>query len=660
MFEKYRNHLYSKNFPTIKIISNNKLSPIKNGFSYLARVCSANFGFQSRISGSREILAATNPPIEVFSSAIILDLLSGTQILPNVILTLKKFLVGQDEYGIFNFFENTGLLADDVDCTALCLRALLKEGSFDRGRAKIIARLLISNINEEGIIQVYLPPRSEREGRVDAVVCANVMCLLYQLGLDSEAKKTEDFLYQTLENKAYLNGTLYYPSPDAFLYFLSRAISVSPAALRRFENLLAMRIRERFGATSRPLDLAMRILAADRINLLQIEEDQLLEIILPEKQKLEKLQRKEDGAWPKDALFKTGRMDIYFGSKALTTAFAVKALEALQGKPVIRELISVFPVVIQSQDVIAELKTELTNWLNHHRLFSDFTKDKRDSIVNVSCCYAKYCSPSGSSFDNLRMANQFLLLLLWFANDYNDSQLHPEFPDILLSILDVMEGRPPANKSKIISETLDKVKDFRADLLIKSTENKMPISTFIHSIKQGYAAFLWEWKVKCKPVDFKAYNHYRLFSILTYPWFELWKILNKLEISLDLTINPELCELEKLAVEIIYMHNDVGSVDQDLKKNKQNIVLILHREKGLLIETAANEVRNSIEEKIERFTGLSVKLEARNSSALSEYINFLKSCVQGNIISMIELKERYNPTYLENKSSDLTTVHSKL
>ena len=34
-----------------------------------------------------------------------------------------------------------------------------------------------------------------------------------------------------------------------------------------------------------------------------------------------------DGSWPANALFRFGSQDKYFGSKALTTAYAVRALE---------------------------------------------------------------------------------------------------------------------------------------------------------------------------------------------------------------------------------------------------------------------------------------------------------------------------------------------
>lgn len=192
---------------------------------------------------------------------------------------------------------------------------------------RAVSKKILDNVNEAGIIQVYFPPRGERKNRIDATICASAMRLLYQAGLDADAKTTEDYMYQTLESKSYLEGTWFYPLPDAFLYYLAKAIVLSPRALDRFHSLLVENLQERLGTTSHPLDLAMRILTVTTLGL--VANDAILEKMNEEKLKLESLQ-KQDGSWPKDALYKAGRSDTYFGGKEISTAFSVSALRALQ------------------------------------------------------------------------------------------------------------------------------------------------------------------------------------------------------------------------------------------------------------------------------------------------------------------------------------------
>jgi hypothetical protein len=77
-------------------------------------------------------------------------------------------------------------------------------------------------------------------------------------------------------------------------------------------------IRERQGATDFPLDIAQRVISARWLRIADGGESQ----------KLIDLQE-DDGCWPADSLFRCGRKRIFFGSRMVTTAFALRALRAL-------------------------------------------------------------------------------------------------------------------------------------------------------------------------------------------------------------------------------------------------------------------------------------------------------------------------------------------
>ena len=127
---------------------------------------------------------------------------------------------------------------------------------------------MLTYVNKDGIIQTYFDPTRPRTGtflavallycspltpnRVgissDPIVCVNVLTFFHMHERGSELSTTLDWVYKVLQHRAYLDGTLYYHGGDAFLFFLSRLLSVSPSVYSRFSTLFARRIFERSGA----------------------------------------------------------------------------------------------------------------------------------------------------------------------------------------------------------------------------------------------------------------------------------------------------------------------------------------------------------------------------------------------------------------------------
>lgn len=261
--------------------------------------------------------------METFSSMLVLDLLVDTEVDTRITEHLARYLEAHRKDGMFWFFEDPSLVPPDVDSVAVGLAALARAGAVDpsdEAESAVIDRV-VSNCTSDGIIQVYFPPRENREQRVDPVVCANALRLLYLAERGHEARKTEDFLYSVLESRAYMQGTRYYPMPETFLYFLSRAMSASRALQERFLPLMRERVRESLdhegAASKQPLFAALRLIAANAVGHDDPDDTRTLVDT-----------QRPDGSWEAHPLGTTGgrRLRLYFGSRPLTTAFALHAL----------------------------------------------------------------------------------------------------------------------------------------------------------------------------------------------------------------------------------------------------------------------------------------------------------------------------------------------
>lgn len=127
-----------------------------------------------------------------------------------------------------------------------------------------------------------------------------------------------EWIYNILLNRAYINGTRYYPNAEWFLYYVTRLLGVSndPTLQERFEAPLRKRVAERVGADGDACCLGMRVLAC---NYLGIENH-------PDRQKLADMQL-EDGGWEASCMYMFPGADRKVGNRGTSSAFAVKALE---------------------------------------------------------------------------------------------------------------------------------------------------------------------------------------------------------------------------------------------------------------------------------------------------------------------------------------------
>ncbi|MEX1367028.1 MAG: hypothetical protein AB1Z98_28125 [Nannocystaceae bacterium] len=231
------------------------------------------------------------------------------------VVSMLELELGDED--VFYFFKEHERLPADADCTALGLSVMLLGGARIYERAHDALDKILVNCDADGVVETYFDPTGEREGIIDPVVCCNVLFLAYQLGRSDEAQATLEFVHRTLVEESYLEGSRYYHSPDTFLYFLGRFVSHFPQTHELLLEPLRDAVRKRLGISSHTLDVAQRSLLC---TWLEMDDEGELDRLVD--------MQEGDGNWPNDALFRYGRKKVYFGSRAMATAFAVAAVVA--------------------------------------------------------------------------------------------------------------------------------------------------------------------------------------------------------------------------------------------------------------------------------------------------------------------------------------------
>lgn len=272
-----------------------------------------------KTGSDRRVMGREFSHAESFTAMIVADLLipypEFSMFVRDVVVMLERELGEHEE--LFRFFKDPERLPFDADSTAVGFSVLLQSGACStdmRARAhRSLDRISSNTVN--GIVQTYFDPTGEREGIIDPVVCVNVLFLAHLLGRSDEFKATAEFVHQVLIEETFLEGSRYYHSPDSFLFFLGRLVHSFPEARNTFGEDLAFAVKNRLNISSHTIDVAQRAILCAWLGIDgTVETDELWAT------------REGDGHWPADALFRSGRRPLFFGSRVMSTAFAVSAL----------------------------------------------------------------------------------------------------------------------------------------------------------------------------------------------------------------------------------------------------------------------------------------------------------------------------------------------
>ncbi|KAG6900636.1 hypothetical protein C0993_006740 [Termitomyces sp. T159_Od127] len=230
----------------IKDLKNLCYDPVLRGKRFLA---SRRKNFKSVTSNNIEFM-------ENFSQFLIL-LATGDESLVDYTM---------DSPGLFNFFQGRSLLtteffSNDLDTTSVGLTVVSHVN--EATKHEIMDKMLLYR-DSDGIIQVYF---DHSRPRMDPGVCVNVLNLFYQYGRGHELSATLDWVEQVLKNRAYISGTYYYVGADHFLFLVSLLLQNSAEVRKRLGPIFKERVMERIGTEGDSLTLAVRILAATVVDL---------------------------------------------------------------------------------------------------------------------------------------------------------------------------------------------------------------------------------------------------------------------------------------------------------------------------------------------------------------------------------------------------------
>ncbi|KAE8151797.1 HAD-like protein [Aspergillus avenaceus] len=217
---------------------------------------------------------------------------------------------------LWNFFSGTpkytsSVYPEDLDTTSLALATV----PYEKATIHSILDEMLDYVDEDGMVQAYF---DKSRPRVDAVISLNVLTIFYKHDRGYELPETLDWIHNILLNRAYMNGTRYYPTAEWFLYYMTRLLhgSNDPALAERLEAPLRIRVTERIGVNGDAFCLGMRILACDYLGI----ENSL------DRETLAGMQW-EDGGWEPSCMYLFPGEKREVGHRGATTAFAVKALE---------------------------------------------------------------------------------------------------------------------------------------------------------------------------------------------------------------------------------------------------------------------------------------------------------------------------------------------
>ncbi|SPO03981.1 uncharacterized protein DNG_06664 [Cephalotrichum gorgonifer] len=146
-------------------------------------------------------------------------------------------------------------------------------------------------------------------------ICASVFRFFYLHGWGDKLPGTCAYLCSVLRSSAHLFGTRYYDNPDWIFYSLIDVCAKRPSdeGLKELRSLLRTRLQERMGCDRNPLGAALRLVAAQG---LEMQNPRDLNTLLETQQ--------VDGGWERVWLWRYGKEGVKIGSRGVITALAIK------------------------------------------------------------------------------------------------------------------------------------------------------------------------------------------------------------------------------------------------------------------------------------------------------------------------------------------------
>jgi terpene synthase-like protein len=633
-------------------------SDVKRAIRFLREHCAPK-GFPSFISRDPDFSLRVESPEEVFTPMLILRCFGDCGLVaPGEKQQLDRLRLAFTHQGFVHFFADRSLLAADIDCTAVAIEVALKYGvslPFDLDHT---LNAIAANLNDSGVLRVYLDPDESRKDRVDAAVCANVLYLFYLLGREADVKASEQYVWDYLTGAQFAEGTRYYPSPDTLLLFLSRLLRDFERFRARFALAMEERIRGRLGLSGSNIELSARIAAAGNVGL--IAERELEELVLAQR---------ADGSWLAAPCFRFGRRQEYFGGESLSTAWGTHAL--MVGSDQIRRSLyrqicldrglghemQAPRAIPEKSDVVLSnrgslrlseqinypfrmfelnahqvqlVQNELATLSGRYQLFAD-----RNVWDHIILSYITYCSARCPEKGALRLLTHFLYMLMFLI----EARSHRLSRDLVLDYAGVMTGKQPRSSHPLISAA----RDFRPRLERLLAANDSDASAFFHYFSLNLSSFLREAMADpSDPADPPTYLWMRLHTISNLAYTQFWKLLLGVGAHEELLHATDIFRCEMLSTRIQSFANDLCSLERDARDDVPNIVFVVVRYEGIPHNLALRTVRRWHDDTVTEYIDANRRASKyAPPGPVTDYLEFLESCTAGNLQCMRSLAARY-------------------
>ena len=251
--------------------------------------------------------------------------------------------------------------------------------------------------------------------------------------------------------------------------------------------------------------------------------------------------------------------------------------------------------------------------------------------------YLRNCSPPNPSMEKLSLVTKFV----YFSVYLGDCMHEPRARELLLDFWSVFEGKEPTKESPIVQVAVD----FMAELEGFLGGPPDWSQGFFHSFRNSLSCYLWTSEHLGENIPHvEDYIRIRVETIFALPYLNLWRLLNRFPPSLAFMHGSAIRGLEDSAAMMMALTNDLCSLERDLECGKQNIVTVVAARGNIDFDTAKNVVRS--------MHGATIKRHQENDRLLRQslfgednqllrYLDFMKTCVCGNVMTMRRLPKRY-------------------
>jgi Terpene synthase family 2, C-terminal metal binding len=179
------------------------------------------------------------------------------------------------------------------------------------------------------------------------------------------------------------------------------------------------------------------------------------------------------------------------------------------------------------------------------------------------------------------------------------------------------------------------------------------LSALQQAIAHDLSAMLWEQDRTTDYDGVETFLRVRRGTVLAPFYFKLWRVALGIAEPLELRWGVKLEFIESLAAELIGLSNDLFSHQRDGREGVGNAVTLVRHWSNLSVSAAIDHVIDLHNEKTRAYVAARTELLSTLRApepGLVAYLDFVSSCVAGNLRSMELITHQYEDSTLQARS----------